>query len=87
MAGAGESLVTARRHGSDMTISWLGVGLLGGGTRVAHGANFTGYRVTVGGASHDTQAQHLTIPYQAGIIRVQQMNKFTGAGPAVEIVV
>ena len=79
--------LSVRRHGSDMTISWLGVGLLGGGTRVAHGANFTGYRVTVGGVAHDTQDQHLTIPYQAGTIRVQQMNKYTGSGTAVEIAV
>ena len=79
--------LSMRRDGGDMIISWLGVGMLGGGTRVAHGANFTGYRVTIGSTVHDTQAQTLTVPYVAGQIKVQQMNKYTGAGKAAVITV
>lgn len=76
-----------RRVHGDMVISWSGVGRLGGGFRVSMGAQFNGYRVTVGGVTHDTQNQTLTLPYQAGTVKVQQLNKLTGPGPAAEITV
>lgn len=76
-----------RRDGSQMIITWSGVGRLGGGARVAHSQNFTGYRVTVDGVAHDTQAQMLTLPYTAGQIKVQQLNRLTGAGDAAVITV
>lgn len=79
--------LAVQRKGGDMIITWSGVGMLGGGNRVAMGANFTGYRVTVGGTTHDTQAQTLTLPYLAGVVKVQQVNRLTGAGEAAEVTV
>lgn len=79
--------LAARKVGSDMLISWIGVGRLGGGQRVAMGKHFDGYRVTVGGVVHNTQSMQITLPYQAGVIKVQQVNKLMGAGEAVEITV
>ncbi len=70
-----------------MIISWIGVGKLGGGGRVSMGAQFDGYRVTIGATVHNTNNMTLTVPYQSGLIKVQQMNKLTGAGIAAEITV
>ena len=61
-----------------MIISWIG-GKLGGGGRVSMGAQFDGYRVTIGATVHNTNNMTLTVPYQSGLIKVQQMNnKLTG---------
>ena len=79
--------LSVRRSGSDMIISWIGVGKLGGGGRVSMGAQFDGYRVTIGATVHNTNNMTLTVPYQSGLIKVQQMNKLTGAGIAAEITV
>lgn len=79
--------LAARKVGSDMLISWIGVGRLGGGQRVAMGKHFDGYRVTVGGVAHNTQNMQITLPFQSGTIKVQQVNKLMGAGEAVEIVI
>ena len=79
--------LSVRKSGSDMVISWIGVGKLGGGGRVAMGAQFDGYKVTVGSTVHTTSNTTLTVPYQAGTIKVQQMNKLMGAGKAAEVVV
>ncbi|HRN97594.1 MAG TPA: phage tail protein [Candidatus Saccharibacteria bacterium] len=79
--------LSVRRSGSDMIISWIGVGKLGGGGRVSMGAQFDGYRVTIGATVHNTNNMTLTVPYQSGLIRVQQMNKLTATGIAAEITV
>ena len=76
-----------RKDGSDMIISWIGVGKLGGGGRVSMGAQFDGYRVTVGATVHNTNNMTLTVPYQTGVVKVQQVNKLTGVGTAAEIIV
>lgn len=79
--------LSVRRDGSDMHISWIGVGKLGGGSRVAMGAQFGGYRVTVGSTVHDTPLMNLTVPYAAGVVKVQQINRLMGAGSAAEVIV
>ena len=79
--------LSVRRDGSDMIISWIGVGKLGGGGRVAMGAYFSGYKVTVGSNTYTTQNMTLTVPHQSGLIKVQQVNSLMGAGIAAEIVV
>lgn len=79
--------LSVRRDGSDMIVSWIGVGKLGGGGRVAMGNYFTGYRVTVGNTTHDTNEMTLRIPYKAGLLKVQQMNRLMGAGEAAEVIV
>lgn len=77
----------ARRSGSDLIVSWIGVGKLGGGFQVAMGQHFTGYRVTLGANVYNTQEMTLTIPYAAGTLRVQQINSLTGPGAAAELTV
>lgn len=77
--------LTAKKNGANMLVSWSGVGKLGGGGRVAMGQHFDGYRVTSNGITHDTNEQFITIPYSAGIVKVQQKNKLMGLGLASEI--
>lgn len=79
----------AKRQGGQLHVSWQGVGRLGGGAKVAMGAHFTGYRVTIGGASVDLQAMEYTTaaPPAGTLVRVQQLNELTGAGPAIEVTV
>lgn len=87
--------VMARRDGTNAVISWQGVGRLGGGGAVAHGARFAGYRVTVSDGVNpaivtDTPNQSLT-QNVSGLgspinISVQQLNDFTGAGAATQVV-
>ena len=78
----------AKRTGGNIVITWQGVGRLGGGSRVAMGAFFAGYRVTVNGVAQDTTARTLTVtdPGGAVTITVQQLNQLTGAGPALTLV-
>ena len=79
----------ANRVGGNMVISWQGVGRLGGGSRVAMGAFFAGYRVTINGiAQPDTTARTITVtaPGAGATISVQQINQLTGAGPALTVV-
>lgn len=79
----------AKRVGGNMVISWQGVGRLGGGSRVAMGAFFAGYRVTINGvAQPDTTARTITVtaPGAGATISVQQINQLTGAGPALTVV-
>lgn len=74
------------RDGDDMIISWSGVGMLGGGYRVAHSANFVGYRVTVDNEVHEVTKPTLRVPYKSGsVITVQQVNRFMGAGDGATI--
>lgn len=79
----------ARRTGGNLVITWQGVGRLGGGSRVAMGALFAGFRVTVNGVTQDTTARTLTVtdPGGAVTISVQQLNQLTGPGPALTVVV
>ncbi len=85
----------ARRDGTDALVSWQGVGRVGGGANVVHGARFAGYRVTFDDGSSpavvvDTVNQALTqdtTGMSAPLtISVSQLNDLTGAGPAVEVV-
>lgn len=86
--------LTARRDGTDAIVEWQGVGRLGGGAQVAHGARFTGYRVTIEdgvlpAVVVDTPDQSLTQDVSGLgaplIIQVQQVNDLMGAGPAAEV--
>lgn len=85
----------ARRDGSDVILSWQGVGRLGAGAQSAHGAYFLGYRVTITDGSltqtYDTTEQSLTQDVSAFTgdltISVQQRNHFTGLGPSIEVIV
>lgn len=70
----------ARKVGSDLIVSWIGVGRLGGGWRSAYGLNFAGFKVTLNGTTHTTQDSTITIPYSSGVLTVVQMNRLIGAG-------
>lgn len=75
----------ARRDGSNLVVSWQGVGRLGGGASVAMGAYFTGFRITLGATTWTTTDRFITIPYAAGALSVQQINSITGLGPAATV--
>lgn len=86
--------LAAVRDGTDAVVSWQGVGRLGGGAQVAHGARFAGYRVTYDDGVNpaieaDTAAQTHTQDVSALgspiTIQVQQLNDLTGPGPAAEV--
>lgn len=80
--------------GTDIVISWQGVGRLGGGVNVAMGAYFAGYRVTLTDGSttqtFDTAEQTLTTSLSAFsgpvTVSVQQRNQLTGLGPAAQVI-
>lgn len=81
--------------GSNVEVSWQGVGRLGGGSSALHGNYFTGYRVTFDDGSNqivvDTTSESITqdVSSLAGAItvRVQQLNALTGPGPSVEVII
>jgi hypothetical protein len=88
-------LAARRTTGSNVEVTWQGVGRLGGGGAVAHGARFSGYRVVFDDGSTeleiDTANQSLiqdvstlTPPIA---IRVYQLNDLTGEGPAAEVII
>lgn len=85
----------ARRDGANLVSSWQGVGRLGAGVRVAQGAYFAGYRVTLTDGSvsetHDTATPSLTTSLAAFsspvTVRVQQRNQITGVGPGIEVTI
>jgi len=78
----------AVRSGGDIIITWQGVGRLGGGSRIGMGAFFDGYRVTVNGTLYTTTAQTLTVTLGgAATITVQQVNRITGIGPSLTVVI
>jgi hypothetical protein len=87
--------LTAERDGTDIDVSFQGVGRLGGGATAIHGAFFTGYRVTFDdGADQivvDTASQSLTQDVSSlsspVTVSVQQINSLTGAGPSIEVIV
>lgn len=81
--------------GTNLDVTWQGVGRLGGGAQIAMGAYFSGYHFY---ASDGTTTQELdlltqaytldTTPFSGPItIRVSQRNQFTGLGPYAEIIV
>lgn len=78
-----------RQDGTDYHVSWQGVGRLGGGASASHGAQFTGYRITVRDATSSitiaslTQSQVIDGAALEGdvFIGVCQMNALTGPGP------
>jgi hypothetical protein len=53
------------------------------------GAQFDGYQVTIGGTVFTTQNEYLIVaePAANALVKVQQLNKLTGAGPAAEVTV
>jgi hypothetical protein len=87
--------VMAHRDGVNAVVTWQGVGRLGSGATVAHGARFAGYRVTFDdGAIEqvvDTDDEELTHNVSALgspiSIRVAQLNDLTGAGPYTEVII
>jgi hypothetical protein len=79
-----------RIDGSNAIVSWQGVARLGGGSLVAHGAQFIGYRVTFYDNVNDpivvdTLSQSITQDISSleddFIIKVVQRNNLTGEGP------
>jgi hypothetical protein len=86
--------LTARREVDDAIVSWQGIGRIGSGAQVAHGARFSGYRVTFDDGTIetivDTQNQELTQDVSAMAspitITVVQVNELTGEGPASEVI-
>lgn len=87
--------LAAHRDGTDMVVSWQGVGRLGGGGSVAHGIRFAGYRVVfddgITELEVDTDDQELTQDVSTlsspVTIRVHQLNDLTGEGPAAEVTI
>lgn len=79
----------ALRIAGTIRISWQGVGRLGGGSRIGMGAFFDGYRLTVNGAAQTTSAMAVTVtdPGGAVTISVEQINRITGLGPALTVVI
>jgi hypothetical protein len=79
----------AVRSGGNLLVTWQGAGRLGGGVQVGMGAQFNGYKVTIAGTEYSTQDEFLTIaePGPSALVRVQQINQLTGAGPAAEVTV
>lgn len=83
------------QDGSDLNVSFQGVGRLGGGAAAIHGAFFTGYRVTFDdGADQivvNTTEQQITQDVSSLsspiTVSVQQVNSLTGAGPSIEVIV
>jgi hypothetical protein len=81
------AMLEAYRDGSNVVITWAGVGRLGAGTSTAHGAKFTGYRVLITGSVSgsiqvDTQEKEVTqnVSSLTGdlVIEVYQVNELTG---------
>ncbi|MEY1661573.1 GTA baseplate fiber-binding domain-containing protein [Isoalcanivorax beigongshangi] len=84
------SYLSATRRGGELIIDWQGVGRLGGGARVSMGAHFTGFDVTVNGAAPVLVQQppyRVADPGSGAVVSVSQINRFTGPGPASEIVI
>lgn len=79
--------LTVRREGVSMVIEWRGVGRLGGGSRVAMGAQFQYFEVSINGAIYYTSGQIVGVAYEPGLVTVRQINRLTGPGPAVSITV
>lgn len=75
----------AVESGSDLIVTWQGVGRLGGGAAVAMGAYFSHFLITLGSNTWTTTDNTITIPYAAGTLSVQQVNSITGAGPAASV--
>ncbi len=88
-------LMARRIDANNVEVTWQGVGRLGGGGSVAHGARFAGYRVIFDDGSIeleiDTANQELTQNVSTLgspiTISVYQLNDLTGAGPAAEIII
>jgi len=79
--------VTPIRFGGNLLVTWQGVGRLGGGASIGMGAQFAGYRVTLGGFTIDTINTSANIPYTPGTLSVRQLNRITGPGPEVTVAV
>lgn len=87
--------LSAHEDGANIVASWQGVGRLGGGSAVAQGARFTGYRVRftdgVSTITVDTASQEVTQDVSSlsspVTVRVTQVNALTGEGPAIEVIV
>lgn len=85
----------AELDGSDMAASWQGAGRLGGGAQVAHGVNFTGYRVTFDDGVDQIEVATLLQEITQDVsslgspitVTVVQTNSLTGAGPETEVIV
>lgn len=75
----------AVHSGSDLIVTWQGVGKIGGGAAVGMGAYFSHYLITLGASTWTATDQTITIPYAAGTLSVQQVNSITGAGPAASV--
>lgn len=73
--------------GSDLVVTWQGVGRIGGGAAVGMGSYFSHYLITLGASTWTTTDMTYTIPYAAGTLSVQQVNTITGAGPSATVTV
>ena len=86
----------ARIDGSNALVEWQGVGRLGSGAQVAHGARFTGYHLTFEGSGTGDVAIEIDTTAQSYVqdvsslsqpirVAVSQVNSLTGEGPEIEV--
>jgi Putative phage tail protein len=75
-----------RKDGSNLIITWQGVGRIGSGAGARHGVRFTGYRVTVSDDIHpditvettdETLTQDISGLTEPIFVQVRQINAFT----------
>lgn len=77
--------LAARRNGSNLRVTWQGVGKIGGGAAVGMGLYFNGYKVTHNGTSQITRDEFVDLTYASGTVSVSQLNTITGEGPVTTI--
>lgn len=86
--------LAAERDGDTLSVSWQGVGRIGGGASAKHSRYFTGYRVTITDGTLSQQTTVTTEGYVANVggyaspvtVEVVALNKYTGAGPVAQVV-
>lgn len=87
--------LTATPDGTNLDVTWQGVGRIGGGAQIAMGAYFVGYHFYASDGTTTLELDLLTKNYTLDTtafsgpitIRVSQRNQFTGLGPYAEIIV
>lgn len=87
--------LAAAPSGTNLDVTWQGVGRIGGGAQIAMGAYFVGYHFYASDGTTTVEVDLLTQAYTLDTtafsgpitIRVSQRNQFTGLGPYAEIIV
>jgi len=82
--------LTATKSGTDIIITWQGVGRIGSGGNVSQSQHWRGFRVYINGvAQPDQLTEGLTITNTGGTVTIEvcQLNQFTGEGPRASIII